>query len=97
MEFVFRNNNWELTFDEVAGIMNTPLGDVEWLLMKAMSLELVKGEINEVDKKVKITWLQPRVLDLDRIGVLAQTVGDWRNTVNSVLNYLENQAKELLD
>ena len=97
MEHVFRNNNWDMTFDEVANIMCTPLNEVEWLLMKAMSLELVKGEINEVDKKVKITWLQPRVLDLDRIGVLSQTVGDWRNTVNSVLNYLENQAKELLE
>lgn len=65
--------------------------------MKAMGLELIRGDIDEVEQKVKINWLQPRVLDGDRIKVLAETVGTWRNTVNNVLNHLEHSTKELFE
>lgn len=35
---------------------------VEHLIMKALSLKLVRGTIDELDKTVTITWVQPRVL-----------------------------------
>ena len=37
------------------------------LVMKALSLGLVKGSIDEVDNKVHLTWVQPRVLDLEQV------------------------------
>lgn len=36
--------------------------------MKALSVGLVKGSIDEVDKKVHMTWVQPRVLDLQQVA-----------------------------
>lgn len=33
---------------------------VELLVMKALSVGLVKGSIDEVDKLVHMTWVQPR-------------------------------------
>ena len=38
------------------------------LVMKALSLGLVKGSIDEVDNKVHLTWVQPRVLDLEQVS-----------------------------
>ena len=38
-----------LSFDQIANKCMVPIGDVEMLVMKAMSLELVKGAIDEVD------------------------------------------------
>lgn len=37
--------------------------------MKALSLGLVKGQIDGVDGRVHMTWVQPRVLDLQQVGV----------------------------
>ena len=38
--------------------------------MKALSLCLVKGSIDEVDEKVHVTWVQPRVLDIQQVSAL---------------------------
>lgn len=37
--------------------------------MKALSVGLVKGSIDEVDKRVHMTWVQPRVLDLQQVAL----------------------------
>jgi len=39
------------------------------LVMKALSLGLVKGSIDEVDHRVHLTWVQPRVLDLEQVSI----------------------------
>jgi len=41
--------------------------EVEMLVMKAMSLELVRGSIDEVDQTVNITWIMPRYLSMDHL------------------------------
>jgi len=35
--------------------------------MKALSLELVRGSIDQVGQEVTMTWVQPRVLDLTQV------------------------------
>lgn len=40
--------------------------------MKALSVGLVKGSIDEVDGRVHMTWVQPRVLDLQQVRPLEQ-------------------------
>lgn len=42
------------------------------LVMKALSLGLVKGSIDEIDQKVHMTWVQPRVLDLQQVSLDVQ-------------------------
>lgn len=46
---------------------------VELLVMKALSVGLVKGSIDEVDKRVHMTWVQPRVLDLQQVGATSSS------------------------
>jgi len=38
------------------------MDQVEWLVMKALSLKLIKGSIDEIDKVVFVEWVMPRVL-----------------------------------
>lgn len=45
--------------------------------MRAMSLGLIKGIIDEVDSTVNITWVQPRVLDKERLGLLVDQLSGW--------------------
>ena len=37
------------------------------LVMRALSLGLVKGTIDEVDESVHMTWVQPRVLNTEQV------------------------------
>ena len=37
--------------------------------MKALSLGLVKGSIDQLDQEVNMTWVQPRVLDINQVCV----------------------------
>ena len=40
------------------------------LVMRALSLGLVKGTIDEVDESVHMTWVQPRVLNTEQVKYL---------------------------
>ena len=63
--------------------------------MRAMSLGLIKGIIDEVDSVVNITWIQPRVLDTGRIGLLVEQLGGWTDRyVGLVLSYLITQLQK---
>lgn len=97
MEYVFSNSKRSLDFQELVSIMNVSENEVELLVMKAMALGLVKGKIDEVEKKVSISWLQPRVLDHGRISLLQSRLSDWQKTVKTVLSHLEEQSKEILE
>jgi len=96
MEHIFSKSSWVLSFSELAQVMHVGEEEVEWLLMKAMALGLLEGKIDEVSKQVTIKWLQPKVLDIQRLSVLQSRISDWKVRVKEVLNYLEDQSKEIL-
>lgn len=66
------------------------------LVMKAFSLGLVKGCIDEVQKKVLIDWVQPRVLGRDQVGSMAQRFGQWSKDVKDIELFVESHAEEIL-
>jgi len=58
----------QLTFAEIAGTTRLKEDQVEGLVMKAIAKGLVDGAIDEVAKKVHMTWVQPRVLDRQQVS-----------------------------
>lgn len=38
--------------------------------MRALSLGLVKGSIDQIDNKIFISWVQPRVLDINQVNFI---------------------------
>jgi len=89
------SNDRQIRLCDIATATRIPLVDVEWVLMRAMSLGLIKGIIDEVDSVVNITWIQPRVLDTGRIGLLVEQLGGWTDRVKSALVTIEDQTHEL--
>ena len=69
MEMAFQRpaNNKQLTFAQVAEKTKLPEDEIELLVMRALSLGLVKGSIDQIDKKIFIRWVQPRVLDISQV------------------------------
>lgn len=69
MEMTFRRsaNERQISFEEVAKATKLPLDQVELFVMKAIAKGLVVGKIDEVGKKIYMTWVQPRVLDTAQV------------------------------
>jgi len=70
MEMCFKRTSITrtLTFKDISTTCGLPLELVEVLLMKAFSLKVIKGLIDQVDQTVRIKWVQPRVLDVGQIA-----------------------------
>jgi len=55
-----------ISFQEIADRTKLELDKIEWLLMRAMSLGLIKGIMDEVEQVIYVKWVQPRVLDAEQ-------------------------------
>lgn len=60
--------------------------------MKALSLKLIRGSIDQVNETVSIWWVQPRVLDLGQIGKMKERLGNWIGSVNQLETFMQNET-----
>lgn len=98
MEMVFRKPSSErnIPFKEIAAHAQCPIDQVEILLMRGFSMGLLKGKIDQVDQHVRISWVEPRVLDMKQIGSLQKRFSDWAGEVDDTVRFMEDSAPELL-
>jgi len=98
MELAFRKPKKQrrLTFAEVAEHCRVGPKEVEFLVMKAMCANLIKGQIDEVAQIVMVTWVQPRILDTARIDLMRERMDAWADQTGLLLKHLEEMTPELL-
>lgn len=97
MEMTFKSANGLLTFDQISRETQLPIGEVEILIMKALSLGLVRGTIDQVDAKVHLTWVQPRVLDKKQISSMRLKLDSWCHDVDRIEKLLEQKAQDIIN
>lgn len=68
---------------------------VEHLVMKALSLNLIRGSIDQVDQTVNVTWVQPRVLDRDQIDGMRKRLDTWNRDVNKIATFVQQEGGEV--
>eukprot|EP00331_Platyophrya_macrostoma_P005899 CAMPEP_0176423540 /NCGR_PEP_ID=MMETSP0127-20121128/10339_1 /TAXON_ID=938130 /ORGANISM="Platyophrya macrostoma, Strain WH" /LENGTH=383 /DNA_ID=CAMNT_0017804499 /DNA_START=30 /DNA_END=1181 /DNA_ORIENTATION=+ len=92
LELIFNRpkNDRNVNFDTIAKVTGLKLAEVEPLVIKAMSKQLLKGTIDQVDQKVKVTWIMPRVLDTERIAVMKKKLDSWNKTLESLVKTVDN-------
>lgn len=71
-------------------------GDVELLVMKSMSLGLIKGMIDEVDRVVHITWAMPRYLSKNHLQIMHKKMQEWELKMDNVIRLVENNSQEVV-
>lgn len=76
--------NKKLTFKEISDFTGNPVNDVEHLIIKCFSNNLIKGYINQIDEILVVTWLQPRILNLDQVKSLYNHLVDWDSRVEQL-------------
>merc|ERR1712080_195800 len=86
----------EMTFKEIAKEAQIPEDAVERLVMNALALKLVNGSIDQVDQKVSLTWVQPRVLDKKQLSGMNHRLEVWCAEVKGMEGKLEKSAQEIL-
>eukprot|EP00013_Stygamoeba_regulata_P029906 CAMPEP_0177660954 /NCGR_PEP_ID=MMETSP0447-20121125/18362_1 /TAXON_ID=0 /ORGANISM="Stygamoeba regulata, Strain BSH-02190019" /LENGTH=388 /DNA_ID=CAMNT_0019166147 /DNA_START=55 /DNA_END=1218 /DNA_ORIENTATION=+ len=84
-----------LPFDVIARETQLALDDVELMVMKAMSLNLIRGTIDQIDQNVTVTWVQPRHLGMDQLRAMQQQLGCWAEKVRETAALLEQETKDL--
>ncbi|KAF5343935.1 hypothetical protein D9758_012143 [Tetrapyrgos nigripes] len=86
IESVFKRSadNRTMTFETIGAETRLPVDEVEHLVMKALSLKLIRGSMDQVEQKAHITWVQPRVLSKQQIGDLSKRLDQWVNKLNTV-------------
>jgi len=83
-----------VTFHAIASASNLPVDQVELLVMRALSLKLIRGLIDQVDGTLRVTWVQPRVLQSSQVNVMKDRLQTWCGTVSKTLSFLENETPE---
>ena len=98
MEMTFRRaaTDRHLSFKDIS--VETRLGNdyVEHLVMRALSLGLIRGSIDQVDQQVHVTWVQPRVLDRGQIGIMKTKMDSWAEEVSKIELLVETRASDIL-
>lgn len=100
VENVFKRTKEErsrIPFLSISRECRVQLDEVEHLVMKGLSLGLLKGKINEVESVVFVSWVQPRVLDMQQVKTLEKQLDAWTCKVQAKVVSLEQEegAQEL--
>nr|KIR46678.1 26S proteasome regulatory subunit N9 [Cryptococcus bacillisporus CA1280] len=82
-----------MTFQSIGEATRLPVHEVEHLIMKALSLGLIRGSLDQVDGTADITWVQPRVLEGKQLDTLAEQFKAWTESVGKTEKKVEEQAK----
>eukprot|EP00999_Lentomonas_sp_LEN2_P002891 NODE_755_length_1217_cov_104.701835_g715_i0.p1 GENE.NODE_755_length_1217_cov_104.701835_g715_i0~~NODE_755_length_1217_cov_104.701835_g715_i0.p1 ORF type:complete len:376 (+),score=34.53 NODE_755_length_1217_cov_104.701835_g715_i0:69-1196(+) len=79
--FTLKESHRVVPFADVARVTHTPVEQVEFMLLRALALGLIKGTIDEVAQTCTVTWVQARVLSIDEVKHLRDKVDQWQKRV----------------
>ncbi|CAF0762604.1 unnamed protein product, partial [Didymodactylos carnosus] len=85
-----------LSFNDVSKRTKLPSDEIELLAMHALSLGLVRGSIDQVDEKLNMHWVKPRVLDLTQVDTLKKRLDSWAMDVKNMSYLVEQKASDIL-
>ena len=96
-EAVFRRppHDRAMTFHTISKETNVAPAEIEILIMKALSLGLLRGSIDQVAEIARINWVQPKVLDPGQIDGMRVRLREWDSSVNQLGNWIEGVGKDV--
>ncbi|KAF2774094.1 hypothetical protein EJ03DRAFT_323435 [Teratosphaeria nubilosa] len=84
-----------MTFATISQETKVQPDEIEHLIMKALSLGLLKGQIDQVAEVAKISWVQPKVLDRGGVEGMRNRLREWDAGVERLGNWIENVGQEV--
>ena len=98
LELIFQKNKGErtLSFDEICKVCMTEEDKIEYISMKALSHGLIKGLIDQAERKLYVTWAQPKYLGKEKLGVMKDRINAWIDKAQKVLGDLQENSAGIL-
>jgi len=92
VEHIFKrpSDDRNIPFEDIAQACERSVDKVEVLVMRALSLGLIRGTIDEVISKVNVKWVQPRILNKEQIAHLNSNLVDWGEKVKGAMRLMES-------
>lgn len=84
-----------MTFTTISEETKVQIDEIEHLIMKALSLGLLRGSIDQVAEVARISWVQPKVLDRDGIEGMRVRLREWSGGVERLGNWIEGVGKDV--
>ena len=99
LELIFQKNKTErtLSFDEICKVCLTEEDKIEYISIKALSYGLIKGYIDQAERKLYVTWIKPKYLSVGKLEVLKDRINSWMDKAQKVLGDLKDNASVLLN
>uniref|UniRef100_A0A7S1VPM7 PCI domain-containing protein n=1 Tax=Grammatophora oceanica TaxID=210454 RepID=A0A7S1VPM7_9STRA len=69
--------------------------DVEMLVMRALSLHLIEGSLDQVSEELQVTWVMPRVLTKEQMSSMSSRFGEWAVKVSNTRDYMSENTQSL--
>lgn len=57
------------------------------------SLSLIRGKLDQAAQVAHISWVQPRVLEMEQLKVLRGKLGNWLDRVKDTETFVETENK----
>jgi 26S proteasome regulatory subunit N9 len=95
--FSLESHDRVVSFAAVARVTRLGTDRVESLAMRAMSLGLMKGSIDQVAQTLTVTWVMPRVLDQRQLASVRQRLEAWGEKVHESALFIDGNTAELFD
>ena len=84
-----------MTFETIAKEAQVEPQQIEILIMKALSLGLLRGSIDQVAEVARINWVQPKVLDMKQVDNMRGRLKEWDSSVNQLGHWIEGVGKDV--
>ena len=84
-----------MTFAAISAETKIKGDEIEYMLMKALSLGLLKGSIDQVSEVARINWVQPKVLDKGQIVGMRTRLKEWDGSVHRLGTWIENKGQDV--
>ncbi|XP_012475630.1 26S proteasome non-ATPase regulatory subunit 13 homolog B [Gossypium raimondii] len=98
MEIIFSRPSDDRTIPlkVIAERTKLSIEDVEYLLMKSLSVRLIEGIIDQVEGTIHVSWVQPRVLGIPQIKSLRDRLDNWMGKVHNAWLSIEAETPDLV-
>ena len=84
-----------MTFATISEETKVQLDEIEHLIMKALSLGLLRGSIDQVAEVARISWVQPKVLDRGGVEGMRMRLREWDGGVERLGNWIEGVGQDV--